>query len=320
LPTQLTRATVRSARSPERFLDTEAAISERLGRPIEHPIRLFDVDDLGVNFEALRHRVAPSYAQLPWDEYDAKRERVEFLKARFGGDASYLAAFLPDYFAGVRGLDDVALYVDALDEAERRAFDRIRPCRRRAMASFVVHRSPREPLGWAIEREPDSAFTQAKDHDEDFRALARRFAPTPPEVTDAPEFAALTSHIAALADEARGGHVRSLRISCHQMGLVARVDSGVSNTPEGIHQDGADYIVSALVVERRGVEGGESVVYGPDKHTEYLRHTLTEGQGIFQADAGSPLWHWATPVHLSDPAAPEEGVRNILGYDVHVVR
>lgn len=73
-------------------------------------------------------------------------------------------------------------------------------------------------------------------------------------------------------------------------------------------------------IERDGVVGGESVVYGPDKRTEYLRHTLHEGQGIFQADAGSPLWHWATPVHVSDAAEARTGVRNIVGFDVHVLR
>jgi hypothetical protein len=91
----------------------------------------------------------------------------------------------------------------------------------------------------------------------------------------------------------------------------------VTNAPEGIHQDGSDYIVSALVIERRGVVGGESIVLGPDKRTEYLRHTLQEGQGIFQADVGSPLWHWATPVRPAAPSSGEEAVRNILGYDVH---
>jgi hypothetical protein len=172
---------------------------------------------------------------------------------------------------------------------------------------------------WEIERRAAPPFTQSKDHDHDYRSLQRRFAPSPPEVTEAPEYLAVIRWVAALTNELRGGSLTAMKITCHQMGLVAQPSGAVTNAPEGIHQDGADYIVSALVIERRNVVGGESVVYGPDKRTEYLRHTLLEGEGIFHADMGSPLWHWVTPVHPVDPDAPEESVRNILGYDVQLI-
>ena len=32
-----------------------------------------------------------------------------------------------------------------------------------------------------------------------------------------------------------------------------------TNAPEGIHQDGADYIVSALVLERKNIKGGKAL-------------------------------------------------------------
>lgn len=41
-----------------------------------------------------------------------------------------------------------------------------------------------------------------------------------------------------------------------------------TNSPEGIHQDGMDCIVSAFVVESRNICGAKSIVYLDDKETK----------------------------------------------------
>lgn len=308
----------RGAEAPPRFLDTEAEISRRLGRSVEDPIRVFDVDGLGIGLGELQRALAPSYRNLPWDEYDSRRARVEHLKRCFPSEQQALDGFLVGYFAGVADISEVQNLVDALSDRERRAFDAIKPFRRRAVASFAVRHGGDLGDRWLIERQPDLAFRQSSDHKGDYRSLERWFAPSTEAVTDAPVYRALIARLATVAREARGGSVRSMTITCHQMGLVAQPSSAVTNAPEGIHQDGSDYIVSALVVERRGVTGGESIVYGPDKQTELLRRQLSEGEGIFQSDVGSPLWHWVTPVRPIDPESTGEPVRNILGYDIQI--
>lgn len=58
---------------------------------------------------------------------------------------------------------------------------------------------------------------------------------------------------------------------------------------------------------------GHSVVFGPDKATEYLRHTLQDGQGIFQADMGSPLWHVVEAIRPATMGQATPGIRNIIG-------
>lgn len=302
-----------------RFLATEETLSRRLGYTIEHPLRLFHLDALGVSFDALRRRVAPSFAELPWDEYDARRERIAFLKHRFPEHGRRLDDVLGMYFADAGALDGLRDLIASLGDDDRERFERIRPYRRRAMASFNVLRAGADPLAWEINREPDAPFAQQPDRERDYRSFERRFAPSPRQVTEAPEYLAMIATIAGMVDSVRGRSLRAMRIICHQMGLVARPELAVSNTPEGIHQDGSDYIVSALVVERHHIDGGESIVYGPDRRSEYLRHTLQEGEAIFQADAGSPLWHCATPVSPTDRGVGHDAVRNILGYDVHVV-
>jgi hypothetical protein len=299
------------------YIADERALSERLGTTIEHPVRLFHLDGLGVSFGDLREQVLPSFRELPWDDYDVKMEQVGFLSACRPEHAALLGEFLPRYFTGEWDLDRVSEILAGLDADERGAFDVIRPYRRRALARFELRRA--RGSRWDIEQQPDAAFTQDGDKDDDYRRLQRRFAMSPAAVTEAPAYRAVLERLATIVNELHDGSITGLRIVCHQMGLVARPASKVTNSPEGIHQDGADYIVSALVLERAGVEGGESIVYGPDKRTEYLRHTLSEGEGIFQADAGSPLWHWVTPVHLSDRSRHGDGARNILGYDIKLV-
>ncbi|MBM2810644.1 MAG: hypothetical protein HW416_1403 [Chloroflexi bacterium] len=58
---------------------------------------------------------------------------------------------------------------------------------------------------------------------------------------------------------------------------------------------------------------------GPDKKTEYLRHELKPGEGIFMEDKNSTLWHDVTPIRLNREANAEEGRRDIFGFDLDVV-
>jgi hypothetical protein len=110
---------------------------------------------------------------------------------------------------------------------------------------------------------------------------------------------------------------KKLRMNVHQMFIFADILSAGDNAPEGVHQDGADYIVSALVIERAGILGGESIVYGPDKKTVYFGRTLAEGEGIFQTDKG--LWHYVTPIRENPAVPPDYGHRSILGFDMDIV-
>ncbi|KAF1013190.1 MAG: hypothetical protein GAK31_03339 [Stenotrophomonas maltophilia] len=123
-----------------------------------------------------------------------------------------------------------------------------------------------------------------------------------------------------LADVAETVHRRCgaqrLAVSVHQMLTVASAHGVAEPAPKGIHQDGADYIVSALVLRRHGVGGGISRVYHDHGGRLLLSHTLLEGQGLFQPDAGSSLWHEVTAIHAHGESG---GERMILGLDVNVL-
>jgi len=98
------------------------------------------------------------------------------------------------------------------------------------------------------------------------------------------------------------------------------------NAPEGVHEDGAQYIMSALVVNRQNITGAESQVY--EKTSSGLNEliyakTLQPGEFIFQADTGeehtfgNDLWHYVTPIEPQDTA--ELGIRDIIGFDIDIL-
>ena len=86
--------------------------------------------------------------------------------------------------------------------------------------------------------------------------------------------------------------------------------------PEGIHRDGANYIISGLVLNRQNVTGGMSKVYLVDKKTEVFKRELQPGEGLFQADEENLYWHSVTSLHRKNPSW--QGWRSIIGFDVVV--
>jgi hypothetical protein len=84
-----------------------------------------------------------------------------------------------------------------------------------------------------------------------------------------------------------------------------------------LHQDGYDYIVSALVIERKNIIGGISQVFADDKKTKLLSTKLNPGQGILQPDQGTSFWHNVTPFSVIPQT--EVGYRSSIGFDIGVL-
>lgn len=97
------------------------------------------------------------------------------------------------------------------------------------------------------------------------------------------------------------------------------------NSPEGVHEDGAQYIVSALVINRENITGAETQIYeqlGNDR--ELIFNTiLAPSEFAFQADTGeehtfgNDLWHYVTPIQPIDLS--KKGIRDIIGFDIEIV-
>jgi hypothetical protein len=101
-------------------------------------------------------------------------------------------------------------------------------------------------------------------------------------------------------------HVHQVRQICYPY-----VDS--HNSPEGIHKDGSDFIISAYVINRSNIVGGESMIYDSDKKLIHKK-LLHSNNGIFQDDKN--LYHYVTPIKSVDNHI---GYRDILGIDINII-
>lgn len=316
------------------YLKTEREIGAELGVEIPAPIRVFDLAGLSIDRARFLGDLAPSFNRLAWDDYDARREQVAFLLRQFHEPdiQTRLVEFRARYYAGQTDLKELADLFRELPHAALRKFEQIRSYRRRSIAQFIVTKQDTAIWydAWRVLRAKCFGFRQqvAKD---DPRAMERIFDPTADDVVRHPLFQDLIVAVAEMVEDAEASAGRTLAdatltLTFHQMGLITFAGEASTNAPEGIHRDGADYIVSALVVERDDVVGGESFVLAPDRETPLLRVTLGPGQGLFQADTrrdlreDQQLWHNVTPVELHDTDGDGKGQRNIFGFDIKVER
>jgi hypothetical protein len=109
--------------------------------------------------------------------------------------------------------------------------------------------------------------------------------------------------------------IQSLDLSVHQVRLIAGMENHhqADNAPEGIHQDGADYIVSALIFNKYNIYNDNSIIYN-DNLQEIYQTQLQEGEGILQND--KVLWHDITPIQAQ---LGYLGYRDILGLDFKIL-
>jgi hypothetical protein len=296
-----------------KYIADEMELSRKFGCDIP-ALRVFALETFGVDREIFLRDLRPTFSVLHLDPYDAKRAKVDLLKRRFPELTDRLNGFLSNYYANKEDLSAVYDVIKKLEDVDRNELDRIGMTgrRKRSVARFNMERAANK---WNLERVSAVKYSQNVAPG-DPRALVRVFHEMEPIVTEHPQVRHLMQCFAELVRE-RHPDCKKLRMNVHQMFIFADILSGGDNAPEGIHQDGADYIVSALVIERAGIVGGESIVYGPDKKTEYVRRTLAEGEGIFQSDRG--LWHYVTQIRENPAVPPDYGHRSILGFDMEIV-
>ena len=110
--------------------------------------------------------------------------------------------------------------------------------------------------------------------------------------------------------------LKTITVDVHQVRQICYPGLGSHNSPEGIHRDGADYIVSAFVVNRVNVQGGETIVYD-EEYNEVFHDKLLKGEGMFQEDRTQ--LHYVEPISplkARDPESLGLGVRDIFGLDI----
>ena len=161
--------------------------------------------------------------------------------------------------------------------------------RRRRHACFVVE-------GEGVRQVPHRAHWQPTEYNALHGGIHRWFDPVDAAMIACPAWARLLSAIGRRASALRGAG--PWYVEAHPF----RIDTsdGIGRpTPEGAHRDGVD-LVAVLLVERRGVKGGETHVFeaaGP----RGVRFTLREPWTTLLLDDARVV-HETTPIQ---PLAPE---------------
>jgi hypothetical protein len=293
------------------------------------------------NNAEFQQAAASVFAHLQWDLYDVRRRHIQIIEESGIAISESERKILLAYYKGdleLDALNPLWLYKLQVDSNYRHRMDStpkagyaasclptsagttlsvpeilLRPTRKKACTTFAVNL---EASIWSVRKQTADNITQ-KVGDYDYRAIPRKYDPIPQLIVEHQAFQRIFSNVLYLVKQA-DPDAGSLLMTAWMMSCYAWPDLTTTNSPEGIHQDGADYIVSALVIERKNIKGGTSRVFYGDNHQEPVAEViLQEGQGIFMSDAGSPLFHDLTHMHIAD-SGQEFGVRNILGFDIYL--
>jgi hypothetical protein len=144
---------------------------------------------------------------------------------------------------------------------------------------------------------PHSSYFQDYATNRFVGGVERLFSPIRPETTRNEFLLGITRlNILMLPPRGRSCWVADV----HLVRIVGTPDQPGKPAPEGIHNDGFDF-VSFHLISREGVMGGESVIYDPEKRP-LARRTLESPLDSFYADDRRVL-------HFTSPIRPRGGQR-----------
>lgn len=244
------------------------------------------------------------------DLYDVRREKIDFLFEKNLIDTSTKQKLFSTYYLnGDEHL--INNFTLLLTESDKEKFLAISPYRKRAFSELLLTLNDDHHT---IKIAPTKNFTQDSD---DYRSLPRVFANLNKSLLEDLDFQDLLVKIAKyIKDKAKRG--RTFKFEFHVMRLIVK-SSDKTNTPEGKHQDGADYIIM-FIANRVNVRGGISRVFSKQEDGEYTLEKeilLNEKEGLFMSDASSNLYHEVTPVSTIDQTSI--GYRDLFGFDISII-
>lgn len=299
---------------------TEKDISKRIGRTIKSPIRVGSVKDLKINTKEFLNYFQPLFENLQDDLYLVRGNQITYLKTVFPEDAEIIAQRHKDYFEGTTTIESLAYWVDRLNETQTTEFETLSTVtRQRNISSFIVEIWDKD---YFVERVAQENFEQDV---EDFRVWKRVFQQASKAAVENELFYNLLKRITRLVQNIHPD-IRKVQFTSHFMRTLSTEKIKGENSPEGVHEDGAQYIVSALVINRQNIQGAESQIYEKNDTKEndlIFSKVLAPSEFIFQADTGeeftfgNDLWHYVTPIEPVDTS--KQGIRDIIGFDIDII-
>jgi hypothetical protein len=157
---------------------------------------------------------------------------------------------------------------------------------------------------------PHEPYFQAEEENAYAGGFVRDFAPLLPETVGNPFLQALVRATFACLPVSGDRLEQPWEVRIHEIRIVASLQQPGLPAPEGIHQDGTDFLTLHLV-RRQNIAGGESTIYDLDRQpirSFTMRETL---DSMILEDPR--IMHGVTPVYPAD--GQTLGVRDMLGLD-----
>lgn len=157
---------------------------------------------------------------------------------------------------------------------------------------------------------PQAPYFQPQDENAYAGGINRNFAPLMPETVNNPFLGALVRLTFACLPVGGERLKAAWEVRIHQVRVVASPEEPGQPAPEGIHQDGTDFLTLHLV-RRHNIVGGESTIY--DLHRKPIQ-SITMRDTLDSLILEDPrIMHGVTPVFPADGRGL--GVRDLLGVD-----
>jgi hypothetical protein len=133
--------------------------------------------------------------------------------------------------------------------------------------------------------------------------IKRDFAELEDDLLNLPEFQRL---VAVFIDATRIDP-NAIEIGVHQIRIVAEPGQQGEPAPEGIHQDGFDF-VGIFCIRRENVTGAETHLYtNPQQRPPLFAKELQPGEFVLVNDR--TLYHYTSPIR---PAVDGQGIRDVF--------
>jgi len=180
-------------------------------------------------------------------------------------------------------------------------------------AAFRLRRYGRfcwSPLRDALVDLAHEPYFQPEDENSYAGGIVREFAPLLPDTAGNPFLAALVRCTFENLPVSANRHSDTWEVRIHQIRIVASTQEPGEPAPEGIHQDGTDFLTLHLV-RRQNVVGGRSTIYDLERNpieSYTMRETL---DSLILEDPR--IMHGVTPVYPADGLT--KGSRDLLGID-----
>lgn len=147
---------------------------------------------------------------------------------------------------------------------------------------------------------PKRPYLQTKDINHLNGGVERTYEQIIPEVTETALFRELLTSVTSVLTELHGSS--TWHHQCFQNRITTSPEQVGNPTPEGIHRDGVDYVVT-LLVDRTNIQGGSSRIYETSSGRLLHEQTLQKQGEMLLADDERTL-HEATPIARIDPSRP----------------